>query len=308
MKNSIPSFLLDRPSSDGITGAKGRLKIPFVDKGIHHLADVIKTGYLQSETSSKDFFFQKIDARIKVLFLLFFVILVSLKKEPGSEALIGLFVFILTSVSHLSVFTLYKRVLFWTFIFGVLIALPSAFNVITKGELIFPIIRFSESHRLWIYQIPQEIGITGEGILIFMILSLRVMNSLAISFFVLYTTPLPEIIKALKIFKVPDSFLMIVTLSYKYIFILAKIAEEMYLAKKSRLIGQVTPAEARKWIAGRMLFLFIKSRKRCEEIFKAMLARGFSGDINIYRVKKLHARDWTAGVIFFSVGILFLCI
>ncbi len=308
MKNSIPSFLLDRPSSDAFAEGKGNLKIPFIDKGIHHLADVIKTGYLQSETSSEDYFFQKIDARIKVLFLLFFVILVSLKKELWSEALIGIFVFILTSVARLNVFALYKRVLFWSFIFGVLTALPSAFNVITKGELIFPIIRLSESHRFWVYQIPQEIGITREGIFVVMMLSLRVMNSLSLSFFVLYTTPFPEIIKALKIFKVPDSLLMIVTLSYKYIFILAKMVEDMHLAKKSRLVGQATHAEARKWIAGRMSFLFIKSRKRCEEIFKAMLGRGFSGNINTYRVKKLRARDWVAGAIFFSVGILFLWI
>lgn len=137
-------------------------------------------------------------------------------------------------------------------------------------------------------------------------LTSRVMNSLALSFFVLYTTPFPEIIKALKVLKVPDGFLMIITLSYKYIFIFAKTVEDMHFAKKSRLAGQVSNAEARRWIAGRLAFIFKKTRLRCEEIFKAMLGRGFSDNIKIYGVGKLHARDWAAGITFFFVGVLFL--
>lgn len=137
-------------------------------------------------------------------------------------------------------------------------------------------------------------------------LTSRVMNSLALSFFVLYTTPFPEIIKALKVLKIPDGFLMIITLSYKYMFIFAKTVEDMHLAKKSRLAGQVSNAEARRWIAGRLAFIFKKTRLRCEEIFKAMLGRGFSDNIKIYGVRKLHARDWVTGITFFFVGVLFL--
>jgi energy-coupling factor transporter transmembrane protein EcfT len=137
-------------------------------------------------------------------------------------------------------------------------------------------------------------------------LTSRVMNSLALSFFVLYTTPFPEIIKALKVLKVPDGFLMIITLSYKYMFIFAKTVEDMHLAKKSRLAGQVSNAEARRWVTGRVAFIFKKIMLRCEEIFKAMVSRGFSDHIKIYGVRKLRVRDWVTGGALVIVGALFL--
>jgi len=306
MKSKTPAFLLERPSSASFNSGKGGMKIPFIEKGIPHVAQVIKTGYIQWETASKDDLFQKIDARIKVLFLLFYIIIISLKKDILPEVLIGVFIFILALISRLNIFCLYRRILFFGFIFGFLIALPSAFNVITKGDIIFPIFHLPKPYQFWIYRIPEEIGITREGVYGVMILTSRVMNSLALSFFVLYTTPFPEIIKALKVLKVPDGFLMIITLSYKYMFIFAKTVEDMHLAKKSRLAGQVSNGEARRWIAGRIAFIFKKTRLRCEEIFKAMQSRGFSDNIKIYGVRKLRTRDWITGVIFSLVGVLFL--
>jgi cobalt/nickel transport system permease protein len=308
MKSKMPSFLLERPSSDSFSRAGCGLKMPFIEKGMHHVAHVIKTGYIQWETASKNDFFQSIDARIKVLFLLFYVIIVSLKRDILPEVLIGLFVFTLAVISRLNIFSLYKRVLFFGFIFGFLIALPSAFNMITKGEIIFPLIHLSKPYRFWIYQIPEEIGLTREGMNGVMLLTSRVMNSLALSFFVLYTTPFPEIIRALKLLKIPDGFLMIITLSYKYMFIFAKTIEDMHLAKKSRLAGQVSNADARRWIAGRMAFIFKKIKLRYEETFKTMQSRGFSGSIKIYSVRKLRMHDWISGVILFLVGVLFLWI
>jgi cobalt ECF transporter T component CbiQ len=306
MKSKVPAFLLERPSSDSFKRGGGGLKMPFIEKGLHHLAYVIKTGYIQWETASKDNFFQRIDARIKVLFLLFYVIIVSLKKDMLSEVLIGAFVLILAIITRLNIFNLLKRVLFLGFIFGFLIALPSAFNVITRGEIIFPVLHLSRPYSFWIYRIPEEIGFTREGVFGVMMLTSRVMNSLAVSFFVLYSTPFPEIIRALKVLKVPDGFLMIITLSYKYMFIFAKTVEDMHLAKKSRLAGQVNNADARQWMAGRITFIFKRTMLRYEEIFKAMIGRGFSDDIKIYGVRKLNARDWITGVVLFLVGVLFL--
>jgi len=307
MKNNIPGFLLERPSSESFERNRGGLKMAFIDKGIHHLADVIKTGYVQWETASRDNFFQGVDARIKVLFLLFYVIIVSLKKDILSEVVIAAFVFVLTVLSRLDILNLYRRIISLAFIFGFLIAFPSAFNVITNGEVVIPIVHLARPYSFWIYRIPEEIGLTREGMCGVLMLTLRVMNSLALSFFVLYTTPFPEIIKALKVLKVPDSFLMIITLSYKYMFLFAKTAEDMHLAKKSRLAGQVSNTDARRWIAGRIAFMLKKTRMRCEEVFKAMLGRGFSDDIKICMVNKLGARDWFTGATFFIVGILFLC-
>lgn len=308
MKNNVPSFLLSRPSYEPRNFDKGRLKTSFIEKGIHHAAQIIQTGYANWETASKDDFFQGIDARVKVIFLLFYIIIVSLKNDLISEVLIGVFVFILSIVASLNIFSFYKRVIFFSFIFGFLAAAPSALNIITKGHIIIPLFHLSSAHHLWIYQIPQEIGLTKEGIYGVSMLTLRCMNSLSISLFVLNTTTFPDIIKALKAMLVTDAFLMVITLSYKYIFIFAKIVEDMHLAKKSRLVGQMSAVDGRRWAAGRIAFMFKKTTLRCEEIMKAMLSRGFSDNIKIYGARKLCLKDWTSGAILLLIGMIFLYI
>lgn len=280
----------------------------FIDSGISHLGRVIKTGYIQLEFASKDGFFQRLDARIKVLFLIFFIVIVSLKRALLPEIAIAFFVFGLVSASRLNVLHFYSRVLFFGFIFGFLIAVPSAFNVITKGEVILPVIHLSRSYDFWIYHVPETIGITREGISGVAMLTLRVLNSIALSFLIFYTTPFSEIIRALKVFKVPDTILMIINLTYKYIFIFAKTLEDMHLAKKSRMYGVISNTEARRWIAGRIAFMFKKTQQRCEDVFKAMLGRGFSDTIKLYGFRKMDSMDWIAGFFLFFVGVIFLWI
>lgn len=306
MGNKVPAFLLEKPSNALPQRGKGRLTIPFIQRSIERLASVIKTGYIQWETSSADNYFQRTDARVKVLFLLFYVLIVSLKKDLLPEVLLGAFVFMLVLVSRLNLISFYRRVLFFAFIFGLLVTLPSAFNVVTEGKIILPVLHLSGPHRFWIYRIPAEIGITGEGMYAVALVTSRVANSLALSFFVLFTTPFPDIIKALKVLKVPDALLMVITLAFKYIFTFAKTIEDIHLAKKSRLVGGISDAEARRWVAGRIGVIFRKSQLRSEEIYKAIRARGFSGDVRIYGGGRLSRRDWATGMALFAVGFLFL--
>jgi len=306
MANRIPSFLLAPSTNGSFKQGAGKVKVPFLERGIDHLADVIRNGYAQWECSSQPNFFQRIDARVKVLFLLFFILIVSLKRDVLPETCILIFVFVVTLFSRLNLLKLYKRVLLLGFVFGFLVALPSAFNVITRGEIIFSIVRLPRSYTFWIYHLPADIGLTREGIHGVSMLTLRVINSLSLSFLVLYTTPFHEIIRALKVVKVPDSFLIIITLCYKYIFIFSKTVEDMHLAKKSRIVRESTPAEAREWIAGRKAFVFRKARLRCEEVFKAMVGRGFSDSIKFYGFRKMGISDWCAALFLFFVGILFL--
>jgi len=217
-----------------------------------------------------------------------------------------IFVFILVLLSRLKVVTFYRRVLLFGFVFGFLIALPSALNFITKGEIILPIVTLSRPHDFWIYHVPTEIGITKEGMLGVAMLTIRVINSLSVSFLVLYTTPFPEIVRALKVLKVPDTFLIIITLCYKYIFLFSKTVEDMYLSKRARTIREDSDKKAREWIGGRLAFLFRKTQLRCEEVFRAMLGRGFSDTIKLYGFRKMHAADWASGAFLFSMGLLFL--
>lgn len=305
MANRIPSFLLDRPSPAPLKRDSGRVRVSFVEKGINHLAGVIKKGYVHSEFLSKNGFFQKIDPRIKI-FLIFFIIIVSLRKDLLSELYLSIFVFVLVLLSRLKVVTFYRRVLLFGFFFGFLIALPSAFSPLTKGEIILPVATLSRPYDFWIYHIPATIGITKEGMLGVAMLTMRVINSLSLSFLVLYTTPFPEMVRALKILKVPDTFLIIISLCYKYIFLFSRTIEDMYLAKRARMLKEEDNKKAREWTAGRLALIFRKTQLRCEEVFRAMVGRGFSDSIKLYGFGKMRPTDWASGAILFSIGFLFL--
>ena len=239
MKNDIPSFLLNPPSSLPPKRGGGTIRISFIDKGIESFAGVLKDGYVQWESASGKGFFYDLDTRIKVVFWLFFLVIVSLKKELLPELGIFFTVFVLVVLSRINLVTFYRKIFLLGFFFGFLISLPSSLNVITHGEVIFPVITLPKAYDFWIYHIPEVIGFTKEGFSVVAMLTLRVLNSLSLTFLILYTTPFPEIIKALKVLKVPDAFLIIISLAYKYIFIFARIVTDMHLAKKSRLVGAV---------------------------------------------------------------------
>lgn len=280
--------------------------ISFVDKGLGYIAGVIREGYVQWDLASANGFLQKFDARAKVFLLLFFIGIISFKHTIRGEIVIGALVFALTAVSRINVWDFYRRVLFFGFVFGFLIALPSSLNTVTRGEMVFRLIDLPRAYSFWGYHVPRQIGVTRQGMFGVMMLTLRVVNSVSLSLLVISTTPFHEAVKALKMFRVPDLFLMIVTLTYKYIFIFAKTVEEMYLAKKSRLAGRTNASEGRVWVAGRMAFIFRKTQLRCEEVFKAMLARGFSDNIRFYGDRVFRAGDWVFTVFVLSAGTIII--
>ena len=306
MKNDIPLFLLNTPSSLPPKRGGGKINMTYIDKGIEGFAGILKEGYTQWESASKTGFFYELDTRIKVVFWLFLIIVVSLKKDILPELGIFFTVFTLVVLSGINLINFYKRIFLLGFIFGFLISFPSSLNVITHGKVVFPIITLQKAYDFWAYHIPEVIGFTREGFSVVALLTLRVLNSLSISFLILYTTPFPEIIKALKVLKVPDAFLIIISLTYKYIFIFARIVADMHLAKKSRLAEAVKMAEAGNWIAGRIAFIFKKTQLECDDVFKAMIGRGFSGEIKLYQYQKITGRDWVVGFFLFTAGSLFL--
>ena len=208
---------------------------------------------------------------------------------------------LMVALSHVNIRRFYLKILGLTFFFGFLISFPAAFNVVTPGAVVLPVFELPDSYDFWIYHIPREIGLTMQGINGVVMLCLRIINSLTISFLVLYTTPFYKIIRALQIFRVPDAFLFVITLSYKYIFIFAKTMEDMYLARKSRLAGMMRNNEARLWVAGRMADMFRTTMSRYEEVFRAMMSRGFTEQVKISDLGKMGIVDALCCFLFLMV-------
>jgi cobalt ECF transporter T component CbiQ len=277
-------------------------------KGAAYALSVLRAAFLQSQSSSSGGYFQTIDARVKVLFLICMVIVVSVRNTILPEALMAVFLFGLVLLSRLSLVEQYGKVLLLTFIFGFLLALPSAFNIVTPGNIIMPFWNFGNTVSVGPITLPATIGVTAEGLKRITLLSLRVMNSLTITFLVLSTTPFMEFIRAMKSYRVPDVFLLTISLAYKYILIFTLTVFDMHLARKSRLAGPERNADSRTWAAGRIAFLFRKSQQRCDDVFRAMTARGMSGDMKLRAMPPLTTRNFVEAFGVIGAAGLFLWI
>ena len=181
-------------------------------------------------------------------------IVISVVSNLVTQILITAFVLLLYIIARLKLFDVYRKIFFLAFVFGFLVVLPAALNVITPGKIIFNIIRFNKPSHFLIYDIPQNIGFTINGFQVVSIVFLRVLNSVSFALLVVFTTPFPSFIKSFKMIGVPDTFLMIISLAYKFIFILSRTIEETYFAFKSRLSGNIKSVSIRKLIGGSDIF------------------------------------------------------
>jgi len=302
--NKLPDFLLSKEEYRESSSFR-RTSTAFIDKTIQKLAQLVQLSHQQLPLTQRNSFLSKIAIRTRLLVFLYFILLISFLKPIRSEIIIGIIILTLHIILNSNFIKTYKRIIIFTFLFGFLIAVPSALNLINKGEVVWPIFSLSNSYDFWIYHIPQVIGFTDEGLRGMYLLTLRVFNSISISFLLINTTPFNDIMKGLKMFRIPDSLLMIITLAYLYIFILANSVAESYLAMKSRIIGHMENKDVQQLIAGRITHIFKMSRRHFEKTFQAMLARGYTGDVVFYQRERLTRYDYLILSAAFFLGLIF---
>lgn len=279
MGNSIPKYLLCKSPAESSAGK--RIKLTFLDKTILNSGRAGKSIYLQAENATRANLIQKISPHVKFLSLVYFVVMISFARDLYAQILASIFVFILFIIARISIIQVYRRIIIVAFIFGFIVISPASLNIITNGDIVFRLITFDKPLHFWIFDIPQNIGITENGIQVVSLFFLRVLNSVSFAMLVVFTTPFMLFIKSFKNIGVPDTFLMIISLAYKYIFILCRTIEETYSALKSRLLGDIKTSSIRKLVGGRVLFIFKRAQIIYEGTYYAMVSRGYDGKIKL---------------------------
>jgi len=105
---------------------------------------------------------------------------------------------------------------------------------------------------------------------------------------------------------VPQIFILLLSMTYRYIFFFLHTANGMFEARKSRTVGRTQGNEHRRWISGSMGYLMNRSFKMSNDVYAAMAARGFTGEIRSYSAYSMATTDWIALVA--SIGIAVLSI
>ncbi len=305
MKDNIPSFLLR--SGEALPAVENRrLRASLVDGALARLGEVMRTTFVQWDLASRKGLLQSVDGRVKLICLFFLIVVASLSREITSQLALAGLLALLAVLSRLALGSLYRRILTLAFFFGFLVVFPAAFNGITEGTVVLPLVTLPRSYTFWIYTIPQTVGLTREGLLAVGLVSLRMANSLCACFLLLYSTPLSEIVRSLKVFRVPDMVLVLLFLAYKYIFVFSTVLEEVYMAGKSRLSGPLDNRGMGNWTAGRMAFLLRKTTLKCDQIFNAMISRGVGKEIAIAHSRPLRPSDYAMGLVLLCLGAFIL--
>jgi cobalt/nickel transport system permease protein len=302
MGNSIPSYLISNTSSESSVGKK--IKLSFLDKTIINTGSTVKSMYLQAENAAKDNFIQKINPHVKLISLIYLVVMISVAHDLYAQAFTSVFILLLFIIARINIFQLYRKIFIVTFIFGFIVILPASLNVITDGDIVFNLVKFDKPLHFWIIDIPQNIGFTEKGFQVVSLFFLRVLNSISFAMVIVFTTPFTSFLKSFKKIGVPDTFIMIVSLAYKYIFILCRTIEETYFALKSRLSGNIKSSNIRKLIGGRVYFIFQRAQKIYEGTYYAMVSRGYNGKMKLPSQNRINYTDIVSLFIIIVFGII----
>jgi len=108
------------------------------------------------------------------------------------------------------------------------------------------------------------------------------------------TTPWTHVLKALRILRVPALLVIVLGMTYRYIFLLLRLAEDFFEARRSRLIRPLSRPDQRRMAGAAAGVLLSKSLQLSEEVYLAMQSRGFRGSAYTMDDFRFRGRDWLA--------------
>lgn len=243
------------------------------------------TSALESAISTEDLcrapgLLQGLDPRVKVVTFLLFIVIVGLARSLPVLAIIFVLVLCLSLLSGVPLRFFLKRVLLFIPVFSAVIAIPALF--ITPGE---PLL-----------SLAGRVLITEQGARTAELLVLRVTDSLSFGVLLMLTTPWTNLLVALRWLRLPSLIVAILGMTYRYIFLLLHTANSMFLARRSRTLGSFSARENRRWLAQALGTTLARSQHLSEEVYLAMLSRGYQGEVRVLNHLSLKRRDflWVA--------------
>jgi cobalt/nickel transport system permease protein len=273
----------------GVPTRRGKRRAQgFLEKTLEDLSGALEHTLFAEDMARQPGLLQALDPRAKLLGALALLLAVSL--SHNLLVIIGLYLLTLpvAYASHVPLDLYLKRV--WVFMpfFTGIIALPALFNVFTPGAPLITLVNLAMP-RLYL-------AITVPGVITATFLLLRVGASVSIGVLLVMTTRWTLLLKALHVLRLPQSFVLILGMTYRYIYVLLHTANDMFLARKSRTVGRLSTAEDRRWLAASMGALLSKSYDLSDEVYLAMQSRGFRGEVKVMDTLAWSYRDavWLA--------------
>ena len=213
------------------------------------------------------------DPRFKIITLLCVIFATPLIKTPKSAVAGFLFSIILYIFSRIPIHYIYKKI-FYPLVFLVPLFLVLPF---TSGGTAF-------------YETPY-FNVYLEGILLSFQILLRTTMIIIIFFTMMGTSYFSDTSAALGALKIPDKLLYMILFTYRYIFIFLEDQRKMKSALNLRGFRNKNSLRSFRSSAHLAGSLLIRSYEKTDEIYNAMVTRGFTGETQTLYEYSMGAKD-----------------
>ncbi len=255
----------------------GRSKEDYVGRTLASLGSKTRKAMAAERSASQPGWLQGIDARAKVLAALSLIIVASLVRAHWTLVVLYLVTVVVAVTSRVALGSTLRRVWFVVPVFSGLVLLPAILNIVTPGVPLVVLWTLPPGAHIGPWALPPAITITQQGVGGATLALLRILVSVGVTTTLVATTRWQALLESLRTLKVPAAFVMIIEMAYRYFFVLAGIARDDFLARRSRTIVPGTAEEGRRFVAGRATGLFRRSLSMSERVNAAMLSRGWTG-------------------------------
>jgi len=272
--DNLPSWLLEPQPAPPAAGRSG---VSFLSRFVLGIGHFLEEAFAGEALSARPGLLQGLDARAKLVGLLALVVTAALSTDI--VALLALLAagVALIPLSRLSLRAFALRA--WTVVpvFTLIIALPATTSWVTPGEALVP---------LW-----GGGSVTQNGLLVAARLVVRVTATVTFGVLLAVTTRWDALLRGLRVLFVPRTFVFILAATYRYVFQLLRLTQDLVTARLSRSVGPVSRRDDRGFIAAAVGTLFARSQVLGEEVYLAMLARGYTGEVLTLERLRWRLRD-----------------
>ena len=134
----------------------------------------------------------------------------------------------------------------------------------------------------------------------------RVITSVSLVVLLSMTTRHFDLLKALRFFGVPQMFVMVLGMCYRYLYLFVEIVENTHRAIRSRVGSGMHHRKGQRVVAWNIAHLWMRSYALNEQVYSAMVSRGFKGEPVTLDHFQTKPRDWlwlfTAVVVIVLLG------
>ncbi len=252
-----------------------------IERTLEELLRVAERSLHAEETARRGGLLQSLDARAKWVGYAGFVVAAGLARNFVVLAALFFGAVVVGLLSRLRLRELALRAWLPALLFTALVGGPALFLV--PGVPIAPI-----------PGLPPTLGISGAGVRSVGFLLLRVETIATFTLLLVLATPWARLLAALRALRVPATVVVILGMTYRFLFLLLASAHDLFLARRSRSVGKLPPPEARKLFARTTGVLLSKTMATSQQVYLAMVSRGFSGEARLLEPLAIRGRDWVA--------------